>query len=180
MQKTIIKNLLKFKRDKISNYVIPGLDSYLILDNGLEGKIRLFESTRMHQEPITPHSHRFDFTCCVLSGNVINRVWTYSHCGDEFIKTTLKYSDIGEYEKNQEDVTRFGYHDTIYNEGDCYSMDSEEIHSIYFSKGAEILFFEGPQLSDSSIILEPFVDDEIIPTFEVKPWMFKKSKGNKQ
>jgi len=174
MQKTIIKNLLAFKRDKISNYVIPGLDSYLILDNGSEGKIRLFESTRNHQESITPHSHRFDFTCCVISGEVKNRIWNYNYQYDHFMKTTLKYNDIGDYEKTQEDSYGYKYEDTIYNEGDCYSMRSDEIHSIYFSKGAKILFFEGPTLSDSSIILEPFVDGEVIPTFEVKPWMFKK------
>jgi len=175
MEKTIIKNLLAFKRDKISNYVIPGLDSYLILDNGPEGKIRLFESTRDHQESITPHSHRFDFTCCVIAGEVKNRVWSWDRFGDKFMKTTLIYSNIGEYEKNQEDADSYGYRDHIYKEGDCYSMDSNEIHSIYFSKGAKVLFFEGPTETDSSIILEPFVDDEVIPTFEVKPWMFKKS-----
>jgi hypothetical protein len=53
-------------------------------------------------------------------------------------------------------------------------MTADQVHSIFFSRGAIVLFFEGSKESDTSIILEPFVNNEIVPTFKVEPWMFKK------
>lgn len=176
MLDVIINNLMKFKRDKVSNYVIPGLSSYLLIDNGDKGKVRLFECSRDHQEPITPHDHRFSFTCCVIKGKVINRVWHKSGVGDEYMESTLDYNDMGSYEKNHGKSAWWVFEDSTYNKGDCYSMRASEIHSIYFSKGAQVLFFEGETQRKSSLILEPVVDGEVIPTFEVKPWMFKKAR----
>lgn len=174
MLDVIIKNLLNFKRDKVSNYVIPGLSSYLLIDNGKKGKVRLFECSRNHQEPITPHSHRFSFTCCVIKGKVINRTWFRHYSGDQYMQSILDYNEMGSYEKSQDESNDWQFRDEIYNKGDCYSMKASDIHSIYFSKGTQVLFFEGGEETDESVILEPFIDDEIIPTFEVKSWMFKK------
>lgn len=174
MIETIVKNLLKFKRDKVSNYVIPGLSSYLLIDNGKKGKVRLFECSRNHQEPITPHSHRFSFTCCVIKGQVINRLWFKHSSGDQYMQSILDYNEMGDYEQKHDDSTGWCFRDDIYSKGDTYSMASNQIHSIYFSKGTQVLFFEGAEESASSVILEPVVDGEVIPTFEVKPWMFKR------
>lgn len=176
MLDVIIKNLLSFKRDKVSNYVIPGLSSYLLIDNGKKGKVRLFECSRDHQEPITPHSHRFSFTCCVIKGQVKNRIWFKHGSGDQYMESVLSYSDMGSYDKvNQDCSTDWMFRDKTYGKGDCYSMKASDIHSIYFSKGTQVLFFEGEEETNQSVILEPFIDDEVIPTFEVKPWMFKKA-----
>jgi len=54
-------------------------------------------------------------------------------------------------------------------------MKSTQIHSINFAKGTEVLFFEGPTIMDTSVILEPYVDGETVPTFKTEPWMFKKA-----
>lgn len=59
-------------------------------------------------------------------------------------------------------------------------MLASEVHSIHFSRGAQVLFFEGPTVADTSIILEPNVDGETIPTFRVEPWMFKRSTPTEQ
>ena len=61
----LIEILQDMKTSKVANYVIAGLDSYM-LENG---NIRMFENSRKHQDMITPHSHRFDFVCLVLSGH---------------------------------------------------------------------------------------------------------------
>jgi hypothetical protein len=54
-------------------------------------------------------------------------------------------------------------------------MTADEIHSIFFGRDTSVLFFEGPNVSDTSIILEPVVDGETIPTFKVEPWAFKRA-----
>lgn len=53
-------------------------------------------------------------------------------------------------------------------------MKAEEIHSITFSRGASVLFFEGPRKTDTSTVLEPVVDGETIPLFRTEPWMYGK------
>lgn len=167
--------LLSMAHSPIKNYGIPGLTSWLIGNPSERGCVRLFECFRNHQENITPHSHRFDLHCVVLSGDVTNRLWYKSLHGDEFNCSKLKYfGEIGDYEKTSIGVRRYSSADYKYCGGECYSMTSDEIHSIYFTRGTRVLFFEGPKKSDDSIIIEPFFDNEIIKTFEFKPWMFKR------
>jgi len=55
-------------------------------------------------------------------------------------------------------------------------MKHDEIHSITFSKGAKVLFFEGPQVSDKSVIIEPIINGQTVSTYDVAPWMFKARK----
>ena len=69
--KDIISILQDMKSDRVANYVIAGLDSYMLNS----GKVRLFENKRDHNDAITPHSHRFDFVCLVLAGKVVNSLW---------------------------------------------------------------------------------------------------------
>jgi hypothetical protein len=138
--------------------------------------LRFLECSRDHQENVTPHSHRFDFQCWVLAGEVRNRVWTKGYSkGDRYSLSVLSYSgECGKYEKATAGNDTYFYTDATYPAGSWYSMRAGEIHSIYFARGTEVLFFEGPSLSDSSVILEPCIDGDTIPTFEVKPWMFQR------
>jgi hypothetical protein len=160
----------------LKNYAIPGLTSSLV--GGVGGaKIRLFECSRDHQEAITPHSHRFDFTALVIRGQVINRIWHASGdgYGDSFLESTLQYgAEPGKYEVFDGVVGYFQSFDDQFSAGQTYSMRHDQIHSIYFSKDSAVLMFEGPTILDSSIILQPHVDGVVIPTFKVEDWMFQK------
>ncbi len=173
--------LLRMAHSPVSNYVLPGLTSSLIGSPSVHGTMRLFQNTRDHQETLTPHSHRFDFMCWVLRGSVRNRLWTKSYVSDrdadEYRTTTLHYEgEIGKYAAKPADVHRWRYEDKQFSEGQCYAMRAHEVHSIFFSRRAIVLFFEGPSAADSSIVIEPVVDGETIPTLEVKPWMFQRTK----
>ncbi len=168
----------KMKHSPVRNYAIPGLTSWLIGAPSKHGCVRLFECSREHHEPITPHSHRFDFECLVLAGSVRNIIWTEvatPRCGDLFMESRLVYrGGIGHYETERGTSQLYLGSPYLYKAGDRYSMKADEIHSIYFSRGAKVLFFEGPTIADSSLILEPYVDGEVVPTFKVEPWMFKR------
>ena len=160
------------------NYVIPGLTSWLIgTPNKEHGCVRLFTMDRNHVEPIIPHSHRFDFVCRVLRGHVINRIWKEDNIpqNDPYMISDVTYEGVlGKHQKTEMRVARFGYSDSKYYEGEEYGMKAKDIHSIYFSKGAEVLFFEGPPVKQTSIVLEPMSQGEVVPLFTTEPWMFKK------
>lgn len=174
----LLKILRRMAHSPVKNYGgIPGLTSSLIGSPGPNGLVRLMESSRDHQEPITPHSHRFDFHCQVITGEVRNLIWTTDeNYGDPFQVSVLQYEgQIGKYKRIVGEVKKWRLIPQIYRAGEEYGMAAEEVHSIFFSKGSVMLFFEGPTERDSSIILEPFVDGEAIPTFKVEPWMFKRN-----
>ena len=124
----------------------------------------------------TPHSHRFDFQCLVLEGTVHNRVWFKANSGDPFQETILEHHGTfgDQTRRGAVSTANWSFTQTIYNKGQMYSMKAEQVHSIFFSKGAVVLFFEGPNRSDSSSVLEPVSNGRVIPTFKVEPWMFKK------
>ena len=168
--------LRKMQRGMVRNYVVPGLTSWLIGAKHDGGCVRMFHSQREHQEPITPHSHRFDFQCLVLSGRVRNRKWTrvYDPRADLYGASILRCNAMGDYEKVYDHKDRYAFADEIFSAGEWYSMRAEEIHSIYFGSQTEVLFFEGPKKTDMSVILEPYVDGCVVPTFEVRPWMFRR------
>lgn len=163
----------RMAHSRLANYIIPGLTSSLIGGDGY-GTVRLFECSRNHEETIVPHSHRFDFRCLVLAGRVVNTVWKEGPDGDPFMQTILSYDGApGQYRSEDSEVAHFIPERTTYVEGDWYGMPWDEIHSIKFSKGAVVLFLEGPLKSNSTIILQPFVDGEVVPTMKVEPWMFR-------
>jgi len=173
-----VAQLLRMAHSPVRNYVIPGLTSWLIGEPSEHGTVRMFHSERQHEESITPHSHRFDFQCWVLEGTVRNRIWTETYFtggADMYHRSILRYEGaMGQYRKEKLDLGRWTPMDTIYQAGSCYSMSADQVHSIYFSRGCRVLFFEGPTEHDSSYVLEPYVDGEAIDTMEVKPWMFRK------
>lgn len=169
-----IKHLQTMRRSPLANYIVPGLVSSLLGGEGM-GTVRLFEATREQLSDIVPHSHRFAFACQVVRGVVTNRIWSKAGDGDLFQQSTLAYGgEPGKYDACVGPVERWSYADTEYAAGDWYGMTADEVHSIKFSKDAVVLFFEGPQESDSTIILEPVVNKKRIPTFKVEPWMFEK------
>lgn len=171
--------LMRMAHSPLRNYAIPGLTSYLIGNPSPQGCVRLFHSTRDQIEPIAPHSHRFDFQAWVLSGSVRNRIWEKTTWLDErldyFWASEVTYmGGAGQYEAKRQDRWTWWHKDMVYEAGSCYSMESHEVHSIYFSKGALVLMFEGPKVSDTSIVLEPDAYGEVVPTFRVEPWMFQR------
>jgi len=170
---SLIQILEAMKSDTLYNYVIAGLDSSL-LNNG---KVRYFENSRRHQDQITPHSHRFDFVCLVLTGQVVNRLWNplQSGRGDLFQVSQLNYTgEVGHHKVTTLRQESYSYNDCVYVEGEVYSMQSDEIHSIIFSPGAKVLFFEGPTIANTSVILEPVVRGRVIKTYEKRDYMFLK------
>lgn len=162
----------------VRNYVIPGLTSALVAGEG-KGKVRVFTNERAHREHITPHSHRFDFACCVLEGAVENIIYTETHLagdGDPFCVGSLEWlKEFGRYEFRPGDQpTRFTQTSHRYVAGDWYRMSAHEVHSIYFNRGTTVVFFEGPESYANSIVLEPWANGGRVPTFETRPWMFQR------
>ncbi len=179
MKKELLDIVTLMSHSPVRQYVTPGLTSLLVGGEG-HGNVRLFTSDRDTREWITPHSHRFDFVCMVLEGDVENVLFvpgrsksnTYSRGSMRRIN-----AGMGNYEITRDGgVDEYEEHRTIYSVGESYSMKASEIHSIRFSRGARVLFLEGPEVSDASVFLEPFSDGETIQTFETRPWMFKRSK----
>lgn len=168
--------LRQMSHSKLTNYVIPGLSSSLLGQKHPQlGCVRLFECNRDHEDYVVPHSHRFNFQCLVLTGSVCNTTWQQDDSGDQFAITELTYQGKpGSYTERGGAVALFKPLCKWYKEGEWYGMLRDEIHSIAFSRGTSVLFFEGPELTPYTKILEPFVDGKRVPTFRVKPWMFQK------
>lgn len=171
-----ISNILAMTNRPLRNYIVPGLTSWMVGDGSSLGCVRLFESERDQQRDIAPHSHRFDFTCLVLRGQVVNKLWGHDAFGDEFEMSRITYLGApGAYKKEAVQRGRFSYAAHTYIAGDFYRMKSDEIHSIVFSRGALVLFFEGPPSTNESFMLDPVSDGEVIATSDTSPWMFKKA-----
>lgn len=167
------KLLKSMAHSGLHNYILPGLESWLIGGEG-RGTVRLFKSDRHEQHPeITPHSHRFDFACLVLSGKVQNVLWKEDAYGDEYAVSNLKYEgQPGQYTRSDGKVARYCTQMKEHKAGDWYCMRADEIHSIRFLERAVVLFFEGPQVTDTTVILEPY-EGERLATFTTADWMFK-------
>lgn len=176
-------HLLDMGYDSLHNYIVPGLVSTLIgEDPHASAKIRMFRNTRVQDEFITPHSHRFDLACMVMQGSVENTIFeavpypnhhseTYS---DEYQASRLLYEgNPGKYDKADTVVQRYSRFDNTYKPGQWYFLKFDQIHSIKFSKDAIVLVFEGDSKTDTTTVLEPRVNGSTIRTFKVEDWMFK-------
>lgn len=156
----------------IPNYIAPGLNSYLLGSDPerKHGSCRMFLNTRDQEFFVTPHSHRFDFACCVLRGWAKNTLYEegYSHMPNY---RRSSYDRLTKQAK-PEDCAYFAKRSTIYHQGDWYTMACEEFHSIEFSHDAVVLFLEGAQEQEITYILEPVVGGLVVPTFKVEPWMY--------
>lgn len=168
--------LESMKHGSLLNYIAPGLNSSLLGGTQETGKVRVFDSVIEQQQPIAPHSHRYDFACLVLRGNVKNLLWTRTknptaclyQCSQLKSNTRLAGCEL----ESSKDIDTWAPQEIVYQESEWYSMKAEEFHSIYFSKDAMVLFFEGPERLESSYVLQPFVNNQVIPTFKIEPWMF--------
>lgn len=187
MLSDIIKAVEPMLNNTLKNYIVPGLHSHLV--GGVHhGKVRIFQAERTTRDAITPHSHRFDFTCLVLRGTVHNTIYraAYDHmgakdkaelwcmstidqvCGKEGIRTFTHKRD----DRPSEWISQT----SCFEAGDTYSMAWDEIHSIVFERYALVMFFEGPEKTQRSNMIEPWVDGRVVPTFKTEDWMFEKMK----
>lgn len=176
----LIAGIEPMLNNKLGNYIVPGLDSAMVGDQDLLGKVRLFDtSERATRDEITPHSHRFDFVCLVLRGCVKNAVYWPDATGEQWCVSSITQvcgkEGLNSYTHvREEEPTRFRREDTLYSVGNVYGMRHDQIHSIEFWKGTKVLFFEGPQITDTSHMIEPWVRGKVVPTFRTEPWMFER------
>jgi hypothetical protein len=171
----------KMRHSTLHNYIVPGLTSHLIGGDDKHGRVRLFHAERETREFITPHSHRFDFTCVVLRGFVRNTIFEKgTACDEKYLGSTINQvcglNGLNEYIHTRDDEPS-NWHAIEFEffAGDTYSMTHDQIHSIKFDRGTRVLFFEGPQLSLTSRMIEPWENGKVIPTFKTEPWMFEKN-----
>lgn len=177
----LLKYIEPMLNNRLGNYIVAGLESAMVGDQGdTFGKVRLFDtSQRATRDEITPHSHRFDFVCLVLSGCVKNAIYHPDEKGEEWCVSRIDQvcgkDGIRNYTHTREvEPTRFRRQDDMYSTGNVYAMNHDQIHSIEFWKGSKVLFFEGPQLTTTSHMIEPWVRGKVVPTFRTEPWMFEK------
>lgn len=171
------KQLQQMAHSPIRNYATAGLTSQLI-GGEKYGKVRMFTADRDTREFITPHSHRYDFLCLVIAGEVTNTLYDEENRkrpgSNEFTVSSIEATkEFGKFWSREVRVASFTEYATKYVAGEMYEMDWKQIHSINFSKGAVVLFLEGPEQNDYSYILEPFSDGAKVPTFNTPDWMFK-------
>lgn len=164
------------KDSVVKNYATPGLTSALLS----KGRVRVFVAERDTTEFITPHTHRFDFVAQVLRGEVENTIYYPDTTNGEQWHSMLLApveGGLGKYLMEPIGTSRFRTEASEYFSGDWYSMNADQFHSIRFKKGTEVLFFEGPQIRNTSRILQPVDLDtgELIQTFRVPDWMFKRT-----
>lgn len=169
-----LNQLLQMAHSPLHNYIVPGLTSSLIGAHSADGVARIFVNSRTQFEHVTPHSHRFDFQCLVLRGEVVNIL--FEEGGDDrYLASSMRYLGTpGQFERNKVSLLSWHARRCTYRVGDWYGMTRDQVHSIIFSDDAVVLFLEGPQVTDTTIILEPWVDGEVLPTFKTEPWMFRK------
>ena len=168
----------------IDNYISPGLISHLVAVSEKGGMVRMFENTREQMVSVTPHSHRFDLTCIVLEGEVRNTIFnTVRHQrnghiaegAEAFVVKDISYcGGVGKYREVGQDKYFHTSLSRVYKQGDIYSMTYDQIHSIWFSKGAKVLIIEGVDRTNTTKVLLPIdKNGVVIDTMKVEDWMFK-------
>lgn len=179
----LVAKLLKtMGHNAVLNYATPGLTSRLLgSDDGAKGHVRMFTCDRDTRDWITPHSHRYDFSCLVLSGCVMNMLYRWEAHGDQ--KLTNAYA-VGTIYKREDGLGQYEFEPGVkqewysesraqYTAGDWYHMEASQIHSIEFARNTRVIFFEGPEVALESKVLEPWSEGARVPTFETRDWMFK-------
>lgn len=183
IQDDILKAVQNMRNSRLDNYIVPGLTS-VIIGGPEHGKVRMFEAERETLEFITPHSHRFNFTALVLAGTVWNSIFRpikaqYKDGGEPWCRSTITQvcglDGLLDYKHQRETEPTYWVRSTqTYETGKTYGMLYPEIHSIKFSRGTKVLMFEGPQILNTSDMLEPWVNGKVVPTFRTEDWMFEK------
>lgn len=160
-----LRNLILSMADestRIVNHVEHGLDSTLLS----EGMFRVFTANYETQVRL-PHSHKYDFACLVLKGSVLNRTYTpienskYKENNELHAEycVTIQTGQLGDYKFNRQQRQAFQISEKLHSEGEWYQMTSEDIHTIRFSKGAVVLFIEGPAKTDQVEVLFPYASN---------------------
>ena len=147
---------------RIVNHVEHGLDSTLLS----KGLFRIFEANYETQVRL-PHSHKYNFACLVLKGSVLNRVYKpiennkYKENNELHAEycVAIQTGTLGDYKFNKQHRQAFEITEKLHGEGDWYQMTHEEIHTIRFSKGALVLFIEGPAVTDQVEVLFPYASN---------------------
>jgi hypothetical protein len=185
----LLQQLEAMRHSTVYNYISPGLKSSMVGEGKEGGTVRLMEAERDTIEfPITPHSHRYDFTALVLYGVVENSLYYHEdEVGPQLEMVNLgprqKYAVgymegvLGDYKLIRPNVapTVFVTQTNRYTAGATYGMKNDEVHSIRFYAGTKVLMFEGPRVKDKVVFLEPWVEGEgRIETFRNEPWMFRR------
>lgn len=177
----ILSVLSGMLNNRLDNYIVAGLSSQLV-GGGDYGKVRLFHADRDTRDAITPHSHRFDFACLVLRGVSINTLYqeTKERCDVPWCKSTVDQvcglDGLRQYTHTRDnEPTYWRTATTRYVAGDVYYMRSQEIHSIQFARDSAVIFFEGPQVTPTGVMIEPWINGKCVPTFKTEPWMFEKA-----
>lgn len=156
--------------NRVSNYVVPGLDSVL-LENS---KTRLFEATRTQQAFVTPHTHRYNLFSVVLQGWATNTIYEPATCGERFAKSSI---GAEEFEYEPDTIGKIGFYNPetkTHRQGESFYLTYNQIHTIEFSKDALVLIVESPEIKTPQFILQPVNHKgDILDIFTVKDWMFK-------
>lgn len=172
----------------INNYIVPGVSSHMLTETAVGGKIRMFKASRTQMQYVTPHSHRFNLTSIVLRGWVRNTIFhhkhdmqkaDHKHC-ETFLETEMVYNKLGQYKSAGSSEQEYIAETNTYEKGQMYSMAYHMIHSIEFSKDAEVLIIESPDKANGNRILEPIVNGKVIEIMEVKDWMFEHEQETKK
>lgn len=170
-----IEHIVEMLDSSVGNYILPGLSSYLLTN----GVVRLFHATRNNEGFVTPHSHKFNFTCYVLQGKVTNTIYTPCNVILPSTSSFIEKEQTGTYKDSNyslvtKDIVEYFTKDDIYEEGSWYSMTYNQIHSIKFEKNSLVLFFEGPNVTNKVTILEPYdrLTKTEMNTFRKDSWMF--------
>lgn len=159
---------------RLENYILPGMVSTMLATPARGGIVRLFEMTREQEYEVTPHDHRYNFQCCVLAGTVENRRYrTQSTEYDQYAGYVSLPYDPATHSLDESCPTYMHgqFTDEHFSEGDWYAMSKDEFHSIRFSKGAKVLFIEGPEQKKQSSCLVPYINGRICNTFIWRDWM---------
>lgn len=162
----------------LENYILPGLRSVLLATHHDGGKTRVFEMEREQEAYVTAHDHRYSFSCCVLSGRVVNRLYSVREAlhKDMASHALLPYSQASHsLDGERARWVVADYSDQAYVEGDWYGMKADQFHSITFSKGARVLFLEGREEKKESWCLLPYSAGRICSTFAWHDWMMKET-----
>lgn len=170
------------KHSPVYNYITPGLTSWLLAKEGC--RQRMFHMEREQLTGITPHSHRYDLRCVVLSGSVRNVTWVKTDDadrGDWFTDKVVHGQDgnPGAYDNAvcHSSGGLWKPEPALYEAGDVYTIPYTDIHSIWFERGTRVFVQESEKKTDETYILEPRSNGEAINTMRVEPWMFRRPKG---
>lgn len=184
-RKDVAEHVSRMGNHELRNYIVPGLSSLMLGHESRNfGSVRMFIADRIQHSDITPHSHRFDFMCYVAKGSVGHRVWRkakdheegdyYVCCEMRYEHAPGKYTTLPPLSPETLPGTMWVFDDEVYDEGEWYGLNADDIHSIVFEKGSHVLFFEGPTRHDHSYVLLPYYNGQIVNTLTTSDWMFQR------